>query len=201
MCCLCTIMGNPKVKTQSFDNLGLYYLHYTVLLVLRVPLKITSFTMVIIEASNSAITKLLQVSRAHRLDANSSTSNLATFLAQQPSKFESYTPNAEIGAPGTGNSSNNKADPNHGILSVIVGILAAYKTKKDKKMASITGEAHIKEMITSKVRFHGKTPYVHLGVIFDDTIRERLDLDLKSSHWKAYQRHCQTFKKLLLSNF
>ena len=81
-------MGNPKVKTQSFDNLGLYYLHYTVLLVLRVPLKITSVTMVIIKASKSTITELLQVSQAYQYDANSTNSNLSPFLAQLSPKFE-----------------------------------------------------------------------------------------------------------------
>ena len=87
--------------------------------------------MVIIKASNSTITDLLQVSQAHQSDANSTTSNLSTFLVQPPPKFEIYTTNSENGIPVT--SIERNLDIDNGNLSVREGIQAVRETSKDNK--------------------------------------------------------------------
>ena len=48
------------------------------------------------------------------------------------------------------------------------------ETSKYKKSDSfIFEEAPVREMITFQVRFNGKTPYVHLGVNFDDNVLQK----------------------------
>ena len=122
--------------------------------------------MVITNVSSAAISNLLQVCHDHQSDACSTGSNLSTFAASPPPKLKN---NHRTNPGATVTSSECNLDTTDDHLSVREGEQVVRETTKTRRVNNfILENTPVTELITSQVRLIGNTPYVHIGVIFDD---------------------------------